>query len=458
MEQIVSGCKSGANAPAETMKERVRRVIVRLVTKEEMPRWIDLMARHHYLGRPDMVGEVLCYVATIDGEWAALIGWASAALQVKARDQWIGWSDAQRHRRLRFVANNVRYCILPGWNLPNLASRVLALNTRRLAADWQDRFDHPVILAETFVDPSRFNGTCYQAAGWENVGRTRGFGRHGRQWEEHKQPKMVWVRPLQRPAQYWLSAEFDAPMFSGRTPMIDVNTVPLEGPQGLLAALERVPDPRHRRGIRHRQTTVLAVAVCAVLSGARSFLAIADWAQSLPQDLLKRLGCRRRNDDSIDRLPPSEPTIRRTLESIDADALDGVLHDFLQQHGLGRAIAIDGKTLRGSGHGAERPRHLMAAVIHQIGMVVGQSAVDQKTNEIKVAQPLLDPLDLVGHVVTADAMHTQQDFARYLVEQKHADYVLTVKDNQPRLKKHLAQLAWDFPPSGGTSPKGSRSH
>ena len=452
MEQTVSGYKSGANAPEETMKERVRRVTVRLVTKEEMPRWIDLMSRHHYLGRPEMVGEALCYVATVDDEWVALMGWASAALQVKVRDQWIGWSDDQRHRRLRFVANNVRYCILPGWNLPNLASRVLALNTRRLAADWQDRFDHPVILAETFVDPSRFNGTCYQAAGWENVGRTRGFGRHGRQWEEHKQPKTVWVRPLQRPAQYWLAAEFDAPIFTGRSPILDVNTVPLEGPEGLLAALERVPDPRHRRGIRHRQTTVLAVAVCAVLSGSRSFLAIADWAQSLPQDLLKRLGCRRRSDDSIERIPPSEPTIRRTLESIDAAALDRVLHDFLQRQGLGRAIAIDGKTLRGSGHGAERPRHLMAAVIHQTGVVVGQSAVDQKTNEIKVAQPLLDPLDLVGHVVTADAMHTQADFARYVVDEKQADYVLTVKDNQRLLKTHLAQMIWDFPPSGGNPP------
>lgn len=132
MEQTVSGFKSGANAPEATMKERVRRVTVRLVTKEEMPRWIDLMSRHHYLGRPEMVGEALCYVATVDDEWAALIGWASAALQVKVRDQWIGWSDDQRHRRLRFVANNVRYCILPGWNLPNLASRVLALNTRRI--------------------------------------------------------------------------------------------------------------------------------------------------------------------------------------------------------------------------------------------------------------------------------------------------------------------------------------
>lgn len=132
MEQTVSGHKSGANAPAETMKARVRRVTVRLVTKEEMPRWIDLMPRHHYLGRPEMVGEALCYVATVDDGRVTLMGWASAALPVKVRDQWIGWSDDQRHRRLYFGANNVRYCILPGWNLPNLASRGLALNTRRI--------------------------------------------------------------------------------------------------------------------------------------------------------------------------------------------------------------------------------------------------------------------------------------------------------------------------------------
>lgn len=440
------------------MKERVRQVQVRLVAPDEMPRWVDLMARHHYLGRPDMVGQVLCYVATVDGAWAALLGWASAALQVKARDAWIGWSDDQRHRRLRYVANNVRYCILPGWNLPNLASRVLALNTRRLAADWQDRFGHPVVLAETFVDPSRFDGTSYRAAGWELLGRTRGFGRHGRQWEEHQQPKTVWVRPLRRPARYWLAADLDAAELIGTSsPGIDVNTVPIEGPEGLLAALAQVADPRHKRGIRHAQTTVLAIAVCAVLSGARSFLAIADWAQSLPQDLLKRLGCRRRNDDTIERAPPSEPTIRRTLEAIDAEELDQVLHAFLLRHGLGAAIAIDGKTLRGSGHGADRPRHLMAAVIHQTGVVVGQRTVDVKTNEITVAPPLLEPLDLRGRVVTADAMHTQQALARYLVEQKQADYVFTVKKNHPQLHKHLTQMAWDFPPSSGNPPKGPRT-
>lgn len=183
-------------------------------------------------------------------------------------------------------------------------------------------------------------------------------------------------------------------------------------------------------------------------------LAIADWAQRLPQDLLKRLGCRRRNDDSIDRIPPSEPTIRRTLEAIDADELDRVLHAFLLRHGLGRAIAFDGKTLRGSGNGAERPRHLMVAVIHQTGVVVGQQAVDTKTNEITVARPLLESLDLVGRVVTTDAMHTQSALAEYVVDEKHADYVLTVKDNQRILKRHLTPLDWDFSPQAQTIQKG----
>ncbi|NMP22523.1 Druantia anti-phage system protein DruA [Sulfobacillus harzensis] len=92
---------TGAHAPADSMKERVRRAQVRLVTKDEMPRWMDLMARHHCLRRPNMVGQVLCCLATIDGEWVAQLGWARAALQVKARDAWIGWSDGPRHRLTR---------------------------------------------------------------------------------------------------------------------------------------------------------------------------------------------------------------------------------------------------------------------------------------------------------------------------------------------------------------------
>ena len=99
----------------------------------------------------------------------------------------------------------------------------------------------------------------------------------------------------------------------------------------------------------------------------------------------------------------------------------------------------------------------MAAVIHQTGIVVGQQAVDTKTNEITVARPLLEPLELVGRVVTADAMHTQSALAEYVVDQKHADYVFTVKDNQRILKRHLTQLDWGFSPSGPDNPERART-
>ncbi|MCL5971504.1 MAG: DUF4338 domain-containing protein, partial [Firmicutes bacterium] len=144
-------------------------VTVRLVTSNEVARWQTLMARHHYLGFPGFVGERLYQVAEWQGQWLALIGWTAAAYRCRAREVWIGWTPEQRRRRLRFVANNARFLILPDAHHPNLGSRVLALATRRLSADWQAIHGHPVVLAETFIDPSRFRGTVYRAANWQDA-------------------------------------------------------------------------------------------------------------------------------------------------------------------------------------------------------------------------------------------------------------------------------------------------
>ena len=107
---------------------------------------------------------------------------------------------------------------------------------------------------------------------------------------------------------------------------------------------------------------------------------------------------------------------------------------------LARALAIDGKALRGSADGDGKPVHLFAALLHAEGMVVAQMAVPDKTNEIPCVKELLDPLDLHDTVVTADALHTQTETARFLVEDKGADYVFTVKENQPTLYQALARL------------------
>src|SRR6266536_4613748 len=271
------------------------RLAVRLVRREERERWRELMRKHHYLGLQHIVGESLWYVATSNEEWVALIGWGAAALKCGVRDRWIGWERELQWRRLHLVANNARFLILPGWNQPNVASRLLALNLKRLSQDWEVCHGHPILLAETFVDGARFRGTCYRAAGWQILGQTRGFGKRNQRYWYHGQPKLVLVRPLSVDAPVRLVAPFLPPLRTSTKElgMIDVNRLPLEGEGGLIDVLKSVVDPRKPRGVRHPVVTVVAIAVCAALSGARSFTAIAEWAEDLSSDALKCLGSKR---------------------------------------------------------------------------------------------------------------------------------------------------------------------
>jgi predicted transposase YbfD/YdcC len=212
---------------------------------------------------------------------------------------------------------------------------------------------------------------------------------------------------------------------------------PVADAPGLLDVLAEVPDPRARRGVRHRLATVLAVSVCAVVAGARSLIAIAEWAADLPTEVAEALG--------IPAGPPCESTIRRVLGRVDGDGLDAVISSWITARlptpPARRAVAVDGKTLRGSRAGSGAARHLLAVIDHDTRLVLGQANVDGKTNEITRFAPLLDGLDLTGVVVTADALHTQRDHVDYLAD-RGAHWILTVKNNQPGLRKQLSQLPW----------------
>lgn len=169
---------------------------------------------------------------------------------------------------------------------------------------------------------------------------------------------------------------------------------------GLLAVLAAMADPRHRRGVRHKLAVILGLAVCAVLAGARSFTAIAEWAAGADTETLTRLG--------VTGVVPSESTFRRTLQRLNADAFDELSGGWAARRttpgpGGRRVIAVDGKTLRGSGHGSEGSRHLLAAFDHAHGAVLGQVEVGAKTNEIPMFSTLLDGLDITGAVITAGA-------------------------------------------------------
>jgi hypothetical protein len=422
------------------------RFVLRPVRRDEMDHWRTLMRQHHYLGFERIVGKSLCYVATNnETQWVALLGWGSAALKCAARDQWIGWDRALQFKRLHLIANNVRFLILPDWRIPNLASHLLALNLKRLSQDWQLYHGHPLLLAETFVDSARFAGTCYRAAGWQVLGSTQGYSKCNKGYWRNGHPKLLLVRPLVADASRHLRAPFLTPVGApGKecTAMIDINQLPLQGHGGLMDLLKTVVDPRKPRGVRHPVVTVVAIAICAALSGARSFTAIAEWAETLSREALRKLGSKRPN-------PPSEPTIRRVLQSLNADLWDSQIGNWIVQHCplAGRAVAADGKTLRGAHDAGQRPVHLLSAILHQEALVIGQMAVEEKTNEIPKLLELLAPLTLQGAVVTADALHTQHDTARYIVEKKQADYLFIVKDNQPTLRNDIATLNLSaFPP------------
>jgi hypothetical protein len=174
------------------------RPCIELVQSQGNYLWDYLVHHHHYLGLPKLVGEHLRYLVTINGQVVACLSWASAAWKVKARDQFIGWDEETKQRNLHLIANNTRF-LIPEWiRVKHLASRVLALNLRGLSADWQRIYGHPIYLAETFVDISRFQGTCYQAANWVFVGQTKGSAKKGNAYLYHGQPKAIYLYPLHR--------------------------------------------------------------------------------------------------------------------------------------------------------------------------------------------------------------------------------------------------------------------
>jgi predicted transposase YbfD/YdcC len=214
---------------------------------------------------------------------------------------------------------------------------------------------------------------------------------------------------------------------------------------GLPAALAHLPDPRARRGVRHRLPVVVSAAVCAVVAGYRSYTAIAEWVDDVPAATVTALGI------DPDRRP-SEAMIRRLLQALDPDLLTAAIGAWLTgRTTTGRpaartAIAVDGKTLRGSRTTDTAARHVLAACDQDTSVVLASTDVDGKTNEITRFQPLLDQIgDLRDTVITVDALHCQRDHVAYLAE-RGADWILTVKGNQPTLHRQLAGLPWPAVP------------
>lgn len=158
--------------------------------------WWSLIREHHPLGVKSLCGAQIRYLIRCERGLLGALSFSAAAWRLAPRDQWIGWDDAARRKALSLVVANSRFLILPGVRVPNLASHVLALALARLRADWQGRYGVAPVLVETFVDSTRYKGTCYKAANWTCIGQTQGRGRQDRLHTAQRTAKSIWVYPL----------------------------------------------------------------------------------------------------------------------------------------------------------------------------------------------------------------------------------------------------------------------
>lgn len=432
----------------------LNRISVRLLADSEVGQFNFYLERDHYLESSRFVGQSLRYVAEVEGQWVALLTFSAPALHLKARERWIGWSPRQRARRLGLVVNNSRFLVLPErQRYPNVASRVLGLALRRLSSDWQERWGHPVLVVESFVDESRYRGTCYRACGFEAVGATEGFQRASRDfYQEHGQPKQLYLRELRPGSRKRLR--------QARLPreMVDYEAeiagpCPFRAPalEDLRRGLAELPECRRGHGLRHRQRFVLTCAAVCSLMGACGYRAFENTCKRFTQRQLRALGAPANPADGR-YYPPSDSTFQRALSKADAVAIARLIGQWLARQEIGALaqLAVDGKVLRGSGRHDGRPLQLLSAVTHHLRLTLDQVAIEEKTNEIPALKPLLKKLDLPpGTLITADAMHCQQESARFITQELGGDYLFGLKGNQSgildKAQRLLAQQG--FPPS-----------
>lgn len=435
------------------------KLIVRPIAQHERDLWIRLCNEHHYLGYKGSFGYSILYCACIGDEWVALLSWAACAFRLKSRDDLIGWSPALREVRSNLIVNNNRFVILPSHHkTPNLASTILAQNTSRLREDWYVRFHCSPVLAETFVDPSRFKGTSYIAAGWQHIGLSKGFRRVVGGFEKNGEPKMILLKPLQGNAFETLRNPIHIDALGRETNLFDAFSLPIEGKDGLIDVIKKIPDPRSRLGRQHSFVSIMGITACAMLSGARSFKAIGEWSENLSASQLAKFRCRKKT-------PPSLTTIKETIYRVNAENFDSEINTWLARQALknssAKAIAVDGKALRGSydkrtGNGQV---HLLSALLHDEKIIIAQRSVGEKTNEIPEVIPLLENLAIEGVFVTLDAMHCQKKTFEYIANEKKAFYLVTVKENQKALRNRIDAIFETFGDQfGSTCTETNRGH
>ena len=423
---------------------RLADVVLRLAHADERREWDQLMDAQHYLGFRQFAGRGLRYVAEWRGRWLALLGWQTGVFQCAPRDEWIGWHKAVQMRRLHLCANNTRFLILPAAaGVKNLGSYVLGANLRRLSADWERNWGHPLLLAEAFVEMRRYKGSVYLAANWIPVGVTKGYARsNGKYTNKHGVKKKMLVYPLQAETRELLRDPQERAEWHCEAVRVQYSQAELAS---LRELLEEVPDARKARGLRHPLGAVLALLVLAKLAGRHGGRAAEKFCKELPQRDLRVLRCRfnallRRYE------APSDTTFQRALAEVEAGTLERVIQRWTQPRcgRKPRALAGDGKRIRGANRMAAEGLHweTVTLVDHATGLPVASRSYGEEGGEPAALRALLEEVDLRGVTVTLDAGHASYATEAALVEQNGADYLIGIKGNAPATLAQLQALDW----------------
>jgi hypothetical protein len=306
-------------------------------------------------------------------------------------------------------------------------------------------------VRQTFVDPDYATGTCYRATNWQLLGATAGSGRNARDfYQRHDKPKQLWCLELVKGARQKLADPAPLPQRHQAGVLhhlVKSTEASMATCQSLIEAFEHLPDPRARSGKRYPQKQLLGILALGMISGCRDLQSIVTLGRDLSQKQLKALGGWQRKKTGLYEAPAYN-AYYNLIGQMDVEGFDTALCAWLARHegALPKDLALDGKVLRGSADKNGRRLNLIALIENQTQRPVAQKPTrliadnekSKQEGELTAARRLLRAAPALDNaVITADAAFTRGDIAQSIVMEKGGDYLLALKDNNPKLHQQV---------------------
>ena len=387
----------------------------------------SVLSRCHPLGDRKAIGARIAYAASYRGEWLGVLLFDQPADRNKHREARIGWNSTQVVERRKHIANNSRFALLPKYQgVANLASKILSLVCARISEDWRKQYGVALLAVETYVDPSHNDnqGTCYTAAGWEQLGLSSGYLKTD---GERTHGKWYFLKALHADSYRALSSDIPHALLTGvkdvsgksnNNYVLDAAKIDLKGLQKVLS---QIKDPRRRQARKYELVPLLSLCICAVVSGYTQYRQIADWISKLPLKERVRFGL------PADHLP-HETTISNFLSGIDSEQLRAVLTNWLLTTFNSKkikTISLDGKAIRASSSQTHEQHGFLNVFAHELGIVINQIPTAKGGAEKIAARKILKNDQLLDNkIILADAIHTDAEFVKTIVKKTPNTYSL----------------------------------